>query len=68
MTEWCTSFLYDYKFERVWKDPEGCIERLKNYKAVLSPDFSMYIQMNPVMQLTIHSEIVTAEHILPQKD
>lgn len=44
-------FLYDYKFERVWKDPEGCIERLKNYKAVLSPDFSMYIQMNPVMQL-----------------
>ena len=44
-------FLYDYKFERVWKDPEGCIERLNNYKAVLSPDFSMYIQMNPVMQL-----------------
>ena len=44
-------FLYDYKFERVWKDPEGCIERLKNYKAVFSPDFSMYIQMNPVMQL-----------------
>lgn len=44
-------FLYDYKFERVWKDPEGCIERLKNYKAVLSPDFSMYIQMNPVIKL-----------------
>ena len=44
-------FLYDYKFERVWKEPEKCIDRLRRYKAILSPDFSMYIEMNPIMQL-----------------
>lgn len=44
-------FLYDYKFERVWKDAEKDLERLKNYRAVLSPDFSMYQEMNPTMQL-----------------
>lgn len=44
-------FLYDYKFERVWKTPDNDIEKLKRYRAVLSPDFSMYVEMNPVMQL-----------------
>lgn len=44
-------FLYDYKFERVWKDAEKDIARLKNYRAVLSPDFSMYLEMNPTIQL-----------------
>ncbi len=44
-------FLYDYKFERVWKDPERDIDKLKPYRAVLSPDFSMYLEMAPVMQL-----------------
>lgn len=44
-------FLYDYKFERVWKQPEQVVERLSPYRAVLSPDFSMYLEMNPVMQL-----------------
>lgn len=44
-------FLYDYKFERVWKNPDTDIEKLKRYRAVLSPDFSMYLEMNPTMQL-----------------
>ena len=44
-------FLYDYKFDRVWKDAEKDLERLKNYRAVLSPDFSMYQEMNPTIQL-----------------
>lgn len=44
-------FLYDYKFERVWKNPDNDIEKLKRYKAVLSPDFSMYREMNPTIQL-----------------
>lgn len=44
-------FLYDYKFERVWKDPEKDLGRLANYRAVLSPDFSMYQEMNPTIQL-----------------
>lgn len=44
-------FLYDYRFERVWKEPDRDIERLSRYRAVLSPDFSMYLEMAPVMQL-----------------
>lgn len=35
-------FLYDYKFERVWKNPENDLEKLKRYRAVLTPDFSVY--------------------------
>lgn len=44
-------FLYDYKFESIWKKPDAFLERLKRYKAVLSPDFSMYIEMNRTLQL-----------------
>ena len=44
-------FLYDYKFERVWKQPDIDLEKLSGYRAVLSPDFSMYLEMNPTMQL-----------------
>ena len=44
-------FLYDYRFERVWKHPDNDIEKLSRYRAVLSPDFSMYLEMAPVMQL-----------------
>ena len=44
-------FLYDYKFERVWNKPDHDLEKLKRYRAVFSPDFSMYLEMNPVMQL-----------------
>ena len=44
-------FLYDYRFERVWKNPDNDIEKLSRYRAVLSPDFSMHLEMAPVMQL-----------------
>ena len=38
-------FLDDYKFEAVWNDPEPRIEKLKKYKAVLSPNYSIYTEM-----------------------
>ena len=44
-------FLYDYRFERVWKKPDTDLEKLKCYRVVLSPDFSMYVEMAPVLQL-----------------
>lgn len=43
-------FLCNYKFKRVWKYPDADLEKLKRYRAVLSPDFSMYTEMAPVMQ------------------
>lgn len=44
-------FLYDYRFERVWKNSDSDLEKLSRYRAVLSPDFSMYLEMAPAMQL-----------------
>ena len=44
-------YISDYKFEDIWTDPEKCVEALKKYRAVLTPDFSMYLEMHPVMQL-----------------
>lgn len=44
-------FLYDYKFEKIWSDPEPFIEQLHPYRAVLTPDFSMYTEMPPALQL-----------------
>ena len=44
-------FLYDYKFEKVWTDPTKDIERLRMYRAVLTPDYSVYIQMHRMQQM-----------------
>jgi hypothetical protein len=38
-------FIDDHKFECVWNAPAQYIGRLSQYKAVLSPDFSMYTNM-----------------------
>lgn len=44
-------FLDDYQFERLWNRPEYYIERLKDYAAVLTPDFSLYLDMPLAMQV-----------------
>lgn len=44
-------FLYDHKFEDIWEDPEKRVDVLKKYRAVLTPDFSMYLEMHPMLQL-----------------
>ena len=41
-------FLDDYKFESLWKDPDPRIERLKRFRAVLSPDYSLYTRRCPL--------------------
>ncbi len=38
-------FLYDYKFEKIWEDPKLFVELLRPYRAVLTPDFSMYTEI-----------------------
>ena len=44
-------FLYDYEFEKVWKRPEPYLSLLKPYRGVLTPDFSMYLEMPAALQL-----------------
>ncbi len=38
-------FLDDYKFQVLYNDPEPRIEKLSKYRAVLSPNFSVYTEM-----------------------
>lgn len=44
-------YLYDYKFESVWKKPSDFTEKLSKFKAILTPDFSMYLEMHPLEKL-----------------
>ncbi len=40
----------DCKFEKIWKNPKRYLERLKKFKGVISPDFSIYRDMPLIMQ------------------
>lgn len=44
-------FIDDYQFERIWNEPEINIERLKNFDCVLTPDFSLYMDMPMAMKI-----------------
>lgn len=47
----CHFYLDDYQFERVWNDPDRYVPILKRFKAVLSPDFSMYADFPMAVQI-----------------
>ena len=47
-------FLDDYQFERVWRRPSEYAEKLKKYKFVLSPDFSLFTDHPKAVQLFSH--------------
>ena len=55
-------FLYDYRFERVWKNPDSDIEKLSRYRAVLSTDFSMYLKWQLLCSFTMYSATAGAAH------
>lgn len=44
-------FVDDYQFERVWNSPLENIERLKKFQCVLTPDFSLYMDMPVAMKI-----------------
>ena len=43
-------FIDDYQFERCWSNPRRVIDWLRPYDCVLSPDFSLYLDMPMPMQ------------------
>ena len=47
-------YIDDYQFERLWKNPDKYIEKLKQYVAVASPDFSPYGNMPLATQIFNH--------------
>ena len=51
-SEWIAHFYYDdYKFIQAWRDPDKYIEKLKMFKAVVAPDFSLYTDFPRSLQI-----------------
>lgn len=44
-------YIDDYQFERVWNYPEKYIDVLSDYDCILSPDFSLYMDMPMPMKI-----------------
>lgn len=44
-------FVDDYQFERVWNNPEKYVDTLFEYDCILSPDFSLYMDMPMPMKI-----------------
>lgn len=46
----CHFFVDDSQFERVWTRPEDNIDRLVDFDCVMTPDFSLFVDMPEPMQ------------------
>lgn len=44
-------FVDDYRFEHLYSHPQNCIEKYKKYRFVLTPDYSLYSEMDPWRQI-----------------
>lgn len=44
-------YLDDYQFERIWNNPHKYIDRLAEFDCVLTPDFSLYMNMPMAMKV-----------------
>ena len=44
-------FVDDYQFERLWNRPEQYIDVISKYSCILSPDFSLYMNMPMAMKV-----------------
>ena len=44
-------YVDDYQFERVWNYPEKYVDVLAQYQCILSPDFSLYMDMPMPMKI-----------------
>jgi len=44
-------YIDDYQFERIWNKPEDYVDILREYECVLTPDFSLYMDMPMPMKI-----------------
>lgn len=44
-------FVDDYRFESLYDKPDRSLDTLKKYRFVLTPDYSLYAEMNPWRQI-----------------
>ena len=48
---WVVFYEHDAKFERLWNNPKQYLTKLKKFRGVISPDFSLYRNMPLCMQM-----------------
>ena len=49
--QWVHFYIDDYRFERIWKDPDRYLPILQRFDGVITPDFSLYSDMPRAMQI-----------------
>lgn len=49
--QWVVFYEHDKDFERLWNNPKAYVKKLKKFRGVISPDFSLYRNMPLCMQL-----------------
>ena len=50
--DYIAHFYYDdFKFIQAWRDPDKYIDKLRKFKAVVSPDFSLYTDFPRTLQI-----------------
>ena len=50
----CHFYLDDYQFERLWNNPERYVEILREFKYVLTPDFSLFTDFPKAINMYNH--------------
>ena len=58
----CHFFIDDYQFERLWTSPRKYVDILRPYECVLTPDFSLYMDMPDPMQAWNHYRALALGH------
>lgn len=48
---WVMFYEHDVNFERLWHNPKQYLDKLKKFKGIISPDFSLYRNMPLSMQI-----------------
>ena len=51
LKQWLHFYIYDYFFESVWNMPDRYLPLFKKFKGVITPDFSLYINLPLAMQI-----------------
>jgi hypothetical protein len=44
-------FEYDDRFDEIWKSPDSYLDKLRQYKQIMTPDFSMYTNIALALQV-----------------
>jgi hypothetical protein len=48
---YCHFFLHDYQFERIWNQPKKYLNKLSQFKGILTPDFSLFTDYPMAVQI-----------------